>query len=180
MVGLNSTSDSQKNQNNVNNDAPSYFIAEKLISGKDAYDQWTGINSTEGRSGRFSYFFYSILFPFLLFWVMAAIAGVIGKMGSNGITIAYILLAITIVMMLVIFFQQTAKRCRDFNASGWVSILILIPFACIFFWLIPGNDGPNKYGDAPAPATTLLKAGCLILIATMVATMTYYSLSVIF
>jgi len=40
------------------------------------------------------------------------------------------------------------------NTSGWVALLVLIPFVNLLFWLIPGTDGPNRFGAPPPPNTT--------------------------
>jgi uncharacterized membrane protein YhaH (DUF805 family) len=45
----------------------------------------------------------------------------------------------------------TIQRCHDFNASGWLSLLILIPLANLIFIIIPGTDGPNDYGGPTPP-----------------------------
>ena len=46
------------------------------------------------------------------------------------------------------------KRAHDFNASGWTSIISLIPvLGTLIFCLIPGTQGSNSYG-APPPANT--------------------------
>jgi len=132
--------------------------------------------STKRRIGPFAYFFYSFMIPFTLFWVMAALAGIVGKFGEIGSMAAYLLLAAGIVSALLVFFQLTIQRCHDINVSGWFSLLVFIPFAVLLFWLMPGSRGLNKYGDAAKPPSTLLKIGATLLIAALVATITYYSL----
>jgi hypothetical protein len=39
------------------------------------------------------------------------------------------------------------------NATGWLSIVALIPLINLMFWLIPGTDGDNNYGAPPPPNT---------------------------
>ncbi|HIP81770.1 MAG TPA: DUF805 domain-containing protein [Leucothrix mucor] len=142
---------------------------------KVSFQRYSKLNifSTKRRIGRFAYFFYSLMVPFLFFWVMAALAGVAGKFGAVGSMAAYLLLAIGIVSALVVLIQLTIQRCHDINVSGWFSLLIVIPLAFLLFWLIPGSRGLNKYGDAAKPASTLLKMGATLLIAALVATLTY-------
>lgn len=143
-----------------------------------SYQRYSKLNifSTKRRIGRFAYFFYSLMIPFLFFWVMAALAGVVGKFGELGSMAAYLLLAVGIISALVVLTQLTVQRCHDINVSGWFSVLILIPFAFLLFWLLPGSRGLNKYGDAAKPASTLLKIGATLLIATLVAALTYATL----
>lgn len=48
-----------------------------------------------------------------------------------------------------------AKRLHDMNVSGWFSILFVIGdiIAYLVLCVIPGTQGPNRYGDRPnAPA----------------------------
>lgn len=52
----------------------------------------------------------------------------------------------------------TIQRCHDFNASGWVSLLVLVPLANLIFMIIPGTRGPNRFG-APTPPNS---AGVLV------------------
>jgi len=44
---------------------------------------------------------------------------------------------------------QGAKRCHDFNFSGWGALLMLIPLVSIIYIFIPGTIGPNQYGEDP-------------------------------
>jgi uncharacterized membrane protein YhaH (DUF805 family) len=50
---------------------------------------------------------------------------------------------------LAFFFAQGAKRCHDFNFSGWGALLMLIPLVTIIYIFIPGTVGPNQYGEDP-------------------------------
>jgi hypothetical protein len=45
----------------------------------------------------------------------------------------------------------TIQRCHDFNTSGWLSVLALIPFVGLIFYFIPGTDGPNRWGNPTKP-----------------------------
>jgi uncharacterized membrane protein YhaH (DUF805 family) len=132
--------------------------------------------SSDGRIGRLRYFFYSIMLPFLVFWVLAAIAGLTNKIDSIGQIAGYIFLAAAIGAALYLLFQLTIQRCHDFNVSGWLSTLILIPFGTLVFWLIPGNKSINRYGEPPEPTSKWVKIGAYILFITLVATLTYWLL----
>jgi hypothetical protein len=63
------------------------------------------------------------------------------------------------VALVVIGFMLTIQRCHDFNMSGWLSLLMLVPLANLIFLIIPGTDGPNRFGG-PTPPNTI---GVLIL-----------------
>jgi uncharacterized membrane protein YhaH (DUF805 family) len=44
----------------------------------------------------------------------------------------------------------TAKRLHDMDATGWLSIpVVLIPIAVILVGSFPGTVGPNKFGPDP-------------------------------
>ena len=141
---------------------------------------WLQLLSTHGRVGRFRYFFYTLILPVLIFWTLAAVAGLLGKFGPIGEMIAYAILFLALFMSLFSLFQLAIKRCHDFNASGWLSLLILIPFAILLLCLIPGNTNNNSYGEPPEAPSTLLKLGSSLLIATLVAVATNWSLSALF
>lgn len=135
------------------------------------------ILSTDGRVGRFEYFFYSLVVPFLVFWIAAALAGISSHFGELGRAIAYVLLAAGACAALIIYLQLTIQRCHDFNASGWFSLLLLLPLASILFWIIPGNSTVNNYGEPTRPPTALLKIGAGLLLLLLVATCTFFLLN---
>ena len=81
--------------------------------------------SAEGRIGRFEYFFYSLALPFLVFWIIAALAGIASRFGELGGAIAYVLLAAGLCAAIIIYVQLTIQRCHDFNAKGWLSLLVI-------------------------------------------------------
>ena len=62
-------------------------------------------------------------------------------------------------VMLVHGFMLTIQRCHDFDMSGWLSLLVLVPLANLIFLFIPGTQGPNRFG-APTPPNS---AGVLFL-----------------
>lgn len=131
------------------------------------------IFSTEGRIGRQRYFVYSIILPFALFLVLASIVGFISKLGSAATLVSYALLAASLVAVLLLVVRLTIQRCHDFNASSGFALLALIPFANIIFALIPGNNGLNSYGEAPKPATTLIKVSAKLLSILIISIVTY-------
>ncbi|MCK5917505.1 MAG: DUF805 domain-containing protein [Cocleimonas sp.] len=129
--------------------------------------------SSDGRIGRLRYFFYSIILPFLVFWVLAAVAGLLSKMNNIGQVIGYIVLAAAIGAALYLLFQLTIQRCHDFNVSGWLSTLILIPFGTLIFWLIPGSNSINRYGEPPEPTSKWVRIGAYLLFTALIAALTY-------
>lgn len=135
------------------------------------------ILSTDGRIGRFEYFFYSLVIPFLVFWIIAALAGIASHFGELGGAIAYVLLAAGFCAALIIYAQLTIQRCHDFNASGWYSLLLLLPLGCVLFWIIPGNSTVNRFGEPNRPPSSLLRMGAGLLLLVLVAIATFFTLN---
>lgn len=129
--------------------------------------------SVDGRIGRVGYFFYSLILPFIFFWIIASLAGIVGQLGSVGKLFAYLLLAAAIGAALILLFQLTIQRCHDFNVSGWLSTLILIPFGILIFWLIPGSNSINRYGEPPEPTVIWETIGSFVLLTALIAGITY-------
>jgi uncharacterized membrane protein YhaH (DUF805 family) len=125
--------------------------------------------SVEGRMGRKVYFFYSIVVPFIFFWIFASIAGIIAKLGDDANFMSYVLLGLAVLMVLFMVLHLTIQRCHDFNASGWLAVLALIPFANIIFSMIPGDNRLNSYGEIPEPASGFITSGVVIIIALLTA-----------
>ena len=127
--------------------APSAAVA-------DAGDQTQPVKvfSVSGRMGRARYIAYGIGFYILFGGIVGGLAAVGGSVGGALTIVAW-------VALVVIGFMLTIQRCHDFNVSGWLSLLMVIPLANLIFLLIPGTDGPNRFGG-PTPPNT---AGVLIL-----------------
>ena len=107
--------------------------------------------SVSGRIGRARYMAYGTGF-YILFGGLVGALALMGPVGGALTVVAW-------VALMVIAFMLTIQRCHDFNMSGWLSLLILIPLANLIFLVIPGTDGPNRFGG-PTPPNT---AGVLIL-----------------
>ena len=132
--------------------------------------------STDGRIGRKRYFLYSVVLPFILFWSLASIAGVLVHMGSVATLASYVILGLAGLAMIFMLVRLTIQRCHDFNKSGWLSVLAVIPFANIVFALVPGTNGLNQYGEVPQPANKVINGlfFLLLLELTVLAVMIVY------
>jgi uncharacterized membrane protein YhaH (DUF805 family) len=152
--------------------------SETYSEGRQTRQRYSQVDllSIDGRIGRLRYFFYSIVLPFLAFLVLAAIAGQTSKIGQTGEILGYIILATAIGTALILLFQLTIQRCHDFNVSGWLATLILIPFGTIIFWLIPGSKHINRYGEPPEPTSKWIRIGAYLLFTTLIAALTYWLL----
>jgi len=102
--------------------------------------------SSEGRVGRARYIAYGIGY-YILFVVIIAVLSMMGTFGM-------ILTSVASIAFLIVAFMLTIQRCHDFNTTGWLSLLMLIPLANLIFIIIPGTDGANNYG-APTPPNSV-------------------------
>lgn len=103
--------------------------------------------SFEGRLGRMSY-----LAGNLTLWAALGVALLLLLRAPGVMTV--VLLMIVAVMVLWQGVRLTTLRMHDFNRSGWWALLfnlpVVGPILSVVIMLVPGNDGPNDYGD-PAP-----------------------------
>ena len=97
-----------------------------------------------GRIGRVRYIAYLmglyVLFAIATF-ATAALAGPLATL----LWVAYLVLA----------FSLTIQRCHDFDTTGWLAIVSLLPLVNLIFWFIPGTDGRNRWGPPTPPNSTL-------------------------
>lgn len=108
---------------------------------------------TSGRIGRVRYIAYGIGI-YLLFGILGALLGFV--IGQAGMVIAWI-------AIMVVGFMLTIQRCHDFNTTGWLSLLVLVPLVNLIFWFIPGTDGSNDYGaKTPPNGVGVIIAACII------------------
>lgn len=58
-------------------------------------------------------------------------------------------LVIIVVLMLPAHIALSAKRLHDFGQPGWIAVFYVFGdiFAYLLLCLIPGTQGPNRYGD---------------------------------
>jgi len=110
------------------------------------------ILSVAGRLGRVRYIGYSVGLSMLLAVAMGLVMALSAAAGIAPLSIAVTVLGYVAIIVLQI--MLTIQRCHDFNSSGWLSILAIIPLVNLIFWAIPGTDGPNRFGNPPPPNTT--------------------------
>ena len=120
----------------------------------DAAEQYAEIKilSAAGRLGRVRYIGYSIGMTLLMYLIFGAF-GLIAGMLNAGV-LAFIGIGLGVIGMLVIGIMLTVQRCHDFNMSGWLSLLVIVPLAPLVFWIIPGTQGPNRFGNPTPPNST--------------------------
>lgn len=115
------------------------------------------IFSVSGRIGRARYIANLIGF-YILFGILAMGAStLVGPLG-----------AVLWIGYLIVAFMLTIQRCHDFNTTGWLSILMLVPLVNFIFWFIPGTDGRNRWGS-PTPPNSMVTLILVWLFPALVA-----------
>jgi uncharacterized membrane protein YhaH (DUF805 family) len=107
--------------------------------------------AVSGRIGRARYIAYGLGLQFLILALAAVLGGFLGDAAGVAIAAGWI-------AVVVLWIMLTIQRAHDFNASGWLAILGLVPLVNLIFWFIPGTEGPNRFGAMTAPNS----AGVLI------------------
>src|SRR5262245_9838734 len=115
--------------------------------------------STSGRIGRLRYIAFGAVFYIALWIATVVLAMVLGAASAQWAWVAFV---IGLAAILVISFLLTIQRCHDFDMSGWLSLLVLIPFVNLIFWFIPGTKGVNRWGAPTPPNSGWVIAGACI------------------
>ena len=135
-----------------------YQAPQAAIAKADGETRPVRLFAVSGRMGRLRYIAYGVLVYVALAALSGILAAVLGSIGPAGAMIGALLPA---ALMVVVSFMLTIQRCHDFNASGWLSLLGLVPLVNLIFWFIPGSDGPNRYGPPTPPNTILVYSGAI-------------------
>lgn len=109
--------------------------------------------STSGRIGRVRYIAYGMGI-YILFGILGGLLSL--ALGNAGMIVAWI-------AIMIVGFMLTIQRCHDFNTTGWLSLLVLVPLVNLIFWFIPGTDGENNYGARTPPNGTGVIIAALII-----------------
>ena len=116
--------------------------------GNDEYGE-IKVFSASGRIGRLRYIGYSIGLPMLVMMLIGVLGALLGP--ALGATVVMPVMVVAYIVMLVLVVMLTIQRSHDFNASGWVALVLLVPLVNLIFWFVPGTDGANRFGLKPPP-----------------------------
>jgi uncharacterized membrane protein YhaH (DUF805 family) len=116
--------------------------------------------SVSGRLGRLRYIAFSIalllitwLGGSLLMGIIAAIMTAVSKDAAM-ITI-WVMMAVIYGALFIGSFMLAIQRLHDFDSSGWLTLLFLVPLVNVIFgfilWFVPGTDGENRFGRKTPP-----------------------------
>jgi len=123
------------------------------VADQDA-DEFSDVKifSAAGRLGRVRYIGYSVGMTLLFYLVIGLGAGLSAGTGIGFLGGAVIVAGV--VGMLIVGVLLTIQRCHDFDMSGWLSLLLVVPLAPLLFWIIPGTKGGNRFGAPTPPNST--------------------------
>jgi uncharacterized membrane protein YhaH (DUF805 family) len=110
--------------------------------------------SASGRIGRLRYISYSFGIAILAMLVMRLILVAVATSIPADVVKPIVLgiVGLTYLGVIIVNVLLTIQRCHDFNVTGWLSLILLIPFTPLLFWVIPGT---NEF----APSCPFLKRG---------------------
>lgn len=107
--------------------------------------------SARGRIGRMRYIAWCFAIGVVASVLAMAGGGILGAVAGP---LGMLFVAACYIAMMVAIVLVTIQRCHDFNATGWLALILLVPLAPIVFWFIPGSQGANAYGPPP-PANSI-------------------------
>ena len=126
----------------------------------EAFDS-VNIFSTSGRIGRIRYLAFGMGIG-LLTLIAGGIGAALGETLQSE-TITYAVFGLGYLVAVALQIMLTIQRCHDFNRSGWLSLLYLVPVVGFIFFFMPGTQGPNRFGNQTPPnSTPLLVFGLLL------------------
>jgi uncharacterized membrane protein YhaH (DUF805 family) len=130
-------------------DAPKAQVADQRST---AYGE-IRIFTSKGRIGRLRYIAYTTGLPMLIMMLIGVFGALLGRIlgPDTGPALMFPVMAVGYVVMFVMMVLLTIQRAHDFNSSGWMALVVLIPLVNLIFWFIPGTDGDNEYGLRPPP-----------------------------
>ena len=114
--------------------------------------------AVSGRIGRLRYIAYGVLMYAALFLASGILVTVLSAVSP---TLAGLVALLPWLAIIVLGFMLTIQRCHDFDTTGWLSILSLVPLVNLIFWFIPGTDGPNRYGPPTPPNGAAVIVGAI-------------------
>jgi len=132
-----------------------YGAPRAAVADKEAF-QPVKIFSVSGRIGRARYIGYTMGLSFLIMLLGGLAGALLGPLGNVAVVVAWL-------AVLVLSMMLTVQRCHDFDTTGWLSLLALIPLVNLIFWFIPGTDGRNRFGaKTPPNSVGVVIAMCVV------------------
>jgi uncharacterized membrane protein YhaH (DUF805 family) len=115
------------------------------------------------RIGRIRYLAYGMIAT-LLFVIASTTPAFVSMANSKS---EDVLVAAAYFVLFCYQWHLTIRRCHDFNATGWFSLLLFVPLVNLLFVFIPGSKGENRFGPKPLPnpsaSVVIAVIGCILL-----------------
>lgn len=134
-------------------------VSDVRNAGSDEYGTVKFL-SASGRLGRLRYIAFSIAL-LLITWlgggaVMGIMVGIMSTISKDAATTTmWVMMAIIYGALLIGSFMLAIQRVHDFDSSGWLTLLFLVPLVNVIFgfilWFVPGTDGENRFGRKTPP-----------------------------
>jgi uncharacterized membrane protein YhaH (DUF805 family) len=114
-----------------------------------------------GRARRSEFWLFA-LFIFIVEIVYMALLGVVGGFnasGPSGLALALMgLFSLAFLGVIIPSLAVTFRRLHDTDRSAWWLLISFIPgiggLVLLVFYLLPGTNGPNKFGPDPKGSVT--------------------------
>ena len=108
----------------------------------------------KGRARRKEYWMFTLFFMLFLLASSFVFGALVGILGDNTGTILGVSILIVLYFgHLVPALAVTVRRLHDTGKSGWMYLLVIIPYIgsliIFIFTVIEGDKGDNKYGPDP-------------------------------
>ncbi len=113
--------------------------------------------SFSGRIGRLRYLAYSMGLMLLVSIVGSLLIGLTAGFTPQGDAgpgpLAVVMMVVVYGFTIVASVVLAVRRLNDFDASGWLVLLFLVPLVnfilSLVLWFKPGTNGTNRYGLQP-------------------------------
>jgi len=138
-----------------------YAAPHAAVAGQPGDDdtQEVRLFAVSGRIGRIRYLSYLTGVYLIFAMLMGGIGGGMARSGAGNADVLSMVVGVCYVGMFVLLFMLAIQRCHDFDRSGWLVLLFLVPFVNFFFGLYlllkGGTEGYNRFGARTPPNSTL-------------------------
>ena len=128
-----------------------YEAPTSSVGGAEQFGDWRAL-SVSSRIGRLRYLAYSAVATLGVATIAITILFAFTLLGLS--VDARVIMLLTYLTLIAGNIVLTVKRCHDINWSGWLTLLIIIPFVPLIFCLKRGTPGPNRFGLPPPSNST--------------------------
>lgn len=112
---------------------------------------WTNYANFNGRASRSEYW-WAYLSIFLIAIAVGLFVGLLSGVSSTLSGIVAIVLGIFYLVIIIPSISIGVRRLHDVDKSGWLMLLCIVPLislVLLYFFVIKGTDGPNRFGADP-------------------------------